>query len=138
LLQAKFFERRKIERKIEKAKREVAAEDCTPDAKAAAVEKLAEYEGDLEVGFREVRLFYFPDSPAFSALFVKLLNPNRDSYAAHYLSLLLTTPWTNRLCRETILNPDLSPYRSMSCTFQRAKNLSPFSKMQPRLKHRPD
>jgi hypothetical protein len=48
-LQAKFFERIKIERKIEKAKREVAAKNNTPEAIAAAVRMLAEQEEDLQV-----------------------------------------------------------------------------------------
>ena len=49
MVQAKFFERVKIDRMIQKAKREVAKEDSTKEQQDAAAAKLAQLEEDLQV-----------------------------------------------------------------------------------------
>ena len=48
-MQAKFFERVKIDRMIQKAKRELAKKDSTKEHQDAAAAKLAQLEEDLQV-----------------------------------------------------------------------------------------
>jgi len=78
LLQAKFFERIKIERKIEKLKREVAADGILPEAKAAAVGKLAEHEEDLQVFIVRLKFTSVSHLPSL-LLFDKLLPLQHES-----------------------------------------------------------
>ncbi len=48
-MQAKFFERVKIERMIDKAKKEAAKADSSAEVQAAAAAKLARLQEDLQV-----------------------------------------------------------------------------------------
>ena len=67
MLQAKFFERVKIDRMIQKAKREVANKDSTKEQQDAAAAKLAQLEEDLQVHKLPLSLYWSSLPDAMSA-----------------------------------------------------------------------